>query len=141
MRFFASSAPARTREKLPISLTSRNGNNRRLVRRGIGKNFFIVKPRYAVLAPLVAAMKLSVAAEWASLREAIPTTNGAGAGASGRIFNRGPDRQSKPCWTRATPRPASTEAMRLVALSCSSAMCGERLRGAKRPASQAWYSG
>ena len=47
-------------------------------------------------------MKLTVAAEFVSFRYAMPTTSGGGPGCSGRIFNRGPDKQSKRWETSAT---------------------------------------
>ena len=50
---------------------------------------------YADFARLAAATKFAAAGEWASLRYAIPTTKGGGAGVSGRTFNRGPLKQSK----------------------------------------------
>ena len=81
-------------------------------------------------------MNLSAATEWVPFRYAMPTTKGGGAGISGRIFNRGPLRQSKFFCTNATPRPASTDAMRLVELSCSSAIIGGRFSGANKSESQ-----
>src|SRR5205823_10603623 len=50
---------------------------------------------YADFARLAAATKFAVVGELASLRYAIPTTKSGGAGVSGRIFNRGPVKQSK----------------------------------------------
>src|SRR5712692_2626652 len=96
---------------------------------------------YADFARLAAAMNFSAAGEFGSLRYATPTTNGGGAGVSGRILNRGPARHSNPCCTSATPRPASTDAIRLVELSCSSAISGAPCSGPNKSASQAWYSG
>ena len=71
-----------------------------------------------------AAINLFKVVELASARNATPTLSGGGAGTRARTLTRGPAKHLNASWTRATPRPASTDAIRLVALSCSSAICG-----------------
>ena len=70
-------------------------------------------------------------AVWLSppLGHAPPMTIGSGAGDNGISFNRGPVKQAKLSGTIATPIPASTAAIRLAALSCSSAILGSLLVG------------
>lgn len=85
---------------------------------------------------LTAVQKASVIAELPSGSRARPTTKGGGAGESGRTIKRRPERLSNPCCTKAIPLPASTEAIRLVELSCSSATVGGRKPPAKSPLSQ-----
>ena len=63
--------------------------------RKMGGLIIDAKGNYADFVRLAAAMKFSVAVELASLRYATPTTKRGGAGVSGRIFNRGPVKQSK----------------------------------------------
>ena len=53
---------------------------------------------------------------------------GASAGEKGMSFKRGPAVQASDCGAMATPLPASTAAIRLLTLSCSSAMRGLLLR-------------
>src|SRR5882724_2454079 len=90
--------------------------------------------RQPTFATLDASIKLSVTVERNFLQYAIPTASGGGAGCSGRIFNRGLAKPLSGCAITATPLPDSTAAMRLVMLSCSSTICGERFRGANKPA-------
>jgi len=90
---------------------------------------------------LVATMKFFTTGELAPLRYAMPKIRAGGAGMSGRTFKLRPANQVRSCGTRATPRPASADAMTLVALSYSSAIRGASFSGANKPASQARYSG
>ena len=93
--------------------------------------------RQPTFARLAASIKLFVAVERNFLRYAMPTPSGGGAGCNGRIFNRELARPLGNCAITATPLPDSTAAMRLVKLSCSSTICGERFSGANKPAIQA----
>src|SRR5580658_9757846 len=58
------------------------------------------------------------------LIQAAPTTKGASAGENGISFKRGPAVHPSDCGAMATPLPASTAAIKLLTLSCSSAMRG-----------------
>src|SRR5262249_30728492 len=64
--------------------------------------------------------------------QAAPMTRGGGAGAKGISLKRGPAVQVSDCGATATPAPASTAAIKLLTLSCSSAMRGFFWRGANR---------
>ena len=69
-----------------------------------------------------------------SLIHAAPTTNGSGAGEMGISFKRDPAVQVSDCDTTATPTPASTAAIKLLTLSCSSTMRGLTLMAANTAA-------
>ncbi|MDB6175702.1 MAG: hypothetical protein JWL59_5013 [Chthoniobacteraceae bacterium] len=69
-------------------------------------------------------MNLPTALDSVPSRRIAPTTMGAEGGISGTIFSRGPTMQAMELGTIATPRAASTAAIRLVTLSCSSAIRG-----------------
>jgi hypothetical protein len=101
------------------------------------QGFRAINFRQPSIARLAAAIKLSVVFERNFLQYAMPTPSGGGAGCKGRIFNRGLPRPLSGCAITATPLPDSIAAKRLVMLSCSSTICGERFRGANKLAIQA----
>src|SRR5438045_2779087 len=59
-----------------------------------------------------------------SFNHATPTTSDSGAGENGISFSRTPDVHVRDCVATAMPAPASTDAIRLLTLSCSSTMRG-----------------
>src|SRR5579859_3394652 len=90
---------------------------------------------------LAESINEAVADERDFLQYAMPTTRGGGAGFNGRIFSRGLPRPLSGCAITATPLPDSTAAMRLVMLSCSSTICGERFSGRNKSSIHARCSG
>ena len=84
-----------------------------------------------------AAMKSATGVAGFPFLRTNPTWNEAGAGWSGMSVNRAPTKQAKLSGTNATPRPDSTAAIRLVALSCSSMAGGFFPNGAYREARNA----
>src|SRR2546423_946589 len=81
-----------------------------------------------------ACRKRSAGADRPLLDQAAPTINGSGGGDRGVSFRREPVMQATDSETRAIPLPASTAAIRLVTLSCSSATRGLALAADSRAA-------
>src|SRR5688572_10364278 len=71
-----------------------------------------------------------------SLRQAAPIMSGGGGGEMGMSFKRGPAVQPNNSEVIATPAPASTAAIKLAALSCSSAI--RIFAPAKMASSSSW---